>query len=61
LALAAFYSARNDAIANVLIVIAGLITVLMPTIWLDLLIGLLIFLLNAGAAKAVVNASRSNS
>ena len=61
LALAAFYSARNDAIANVFIVIAGLITIGFPTIWLDLLIGLLIFLLNAGAAKSVVKASQSSS
>lgn len=58
LVLAAYYSARNDAIANVLIVVSGLITLVSPSIWPDLLVGLLIFILNAGAAKSVVSASK---
>ena len=36
LVLAAYYSARNDAIGNVLIIISGLITLLTPSIWPDL-------------------------
>ena len=60
LVLAAYYSARNDAIGNVLIIISGLITLLTPSIWPDLLVGLLIFSLNAGAAKSVINASKAD-
>lgn len=59
LVLAAYYSSRNDAIVNVLIIISGLITLLAPSIWPDLLVGVLIFGLNAGAARAVIRASRN--
>ena len=59
LILAAYYSARNDALANVMIVLAGLITMVYPTIWLDLLIGLVIFGLNLGAAKAVIETAKN--
>ena len=58
LVMAAFYSARNDAIANLLIIGAGFITVLTPSIWPDLIIGIAIFVMNADAAKEVVEASR---
>ncbi len=61
LVLAAYYSARNDAIGNVLIIISGLITLLTPSIWPDLVVGLILFGLNTGAAKAVINASKSES
>jgi Co/Zn/Cd efflux system component len=60
LVLAAYYSARNDAIGNVLIIISGLITLVSPSIWPDLLVGLLIFTLNAGAAKSVISASKAD-
>lgn len=60
LVLAAYYSARNDAIGNVLIIVSGLITLVSPSIWPDLLVGLLIFILNAGAAKSVVSASKAD-
>ncbi len=60
LVLAAYYSARNDAIGNVLIIVSGLITLVSPSIWPDLLAGLLIFILNAGAAKSVVSASKAD-
>jgi Co/Zn/Cd efflux system component len=56
---AAFYSARNDAVANVLIISAGLFTLKYPSIWPDLLIGVVIFTINADAAKEVINASRN--
>ncbi len=59
LVLAAYYSARNDAIGNVLIIISGLITLITPSIWPDLLVGLLIFSLNAGAARSVIGASKA--
>ncbi len=61
LVLAAYYSARNDAIGNVLIIISGLITLLTPSIWPDLVVGLILFGLNTGAAKAVISASKSES
>ena len=58
LVMAAFYSARNDAIAKLLIIGAGFITVLTPSIWPDLIIGIAIFVMNADAAKEVIEASR---
>lgn len=58
LVMAAFFSARNDAIANLLIIIAGFVTVLSPSIWPDFIIGIAIFLMNADAAKVVIESSR---
>ena len=55
---AAFLSARNDAIANVAIIAAGLVTVVVRNAWPDLLVGLGIGALNAGAAKEVFEAAR---
>ena len=39
---AAFLSARNDAIANITIIIAGIITIFYPSIWPDIVVGLFI-------------------
>lgn len=58
LVMAAFYSARNDALANVAIITAGVITLFYPSILPDLLIGFLIFIMNADAAKEVISAAR---
>lgn len=56
---AAFLSARNDALANVAIVTAGLITAfLWPSAWPDLAVGLAIALMNADAAREVWEAAR---
>lgn len=55
---AAFLSARNDALANFAIIGAGLITMSLPTIWPDLIVGLGIALMNLDAARAVWNAAR---
>jgi Co/Zn/Cd efflux system component len=55
---AAFLSARNDAYANVAIVLAGLITAATLSAWPDLIVGLGIAVLNAGAAHEVVQAAR---
>jgi Co/Zn/Cd efflux system component len=56
---AAFLSARNDAFANVAIVAAGLVTAfLWPSAWPDLIVGLGIAALNAGAAREVWEAAR---
>ena len=57
---AAFLSARNDTLANVAIIGAGLITAfvwLSP--WPDLIVGLAIAALNAGAAREVWQAARA--
>lgn len=55
---AAFLSARNDALANVAIIGAGWATVVTVSGWPDLLVGLAIAALNAGAAHEVWEAAR---
>jgi Co/Zn/Cd efflux system component len=54
----AFLSARNDAIANVAIIAAGMMTAFYPTPWPDLAVGLGIFLMNLGAAREIWSAAR---
>jgi Co/Zn/Cd efflux system component len=58
---AAFLSARNDAFANLGIVAAAGVTVLWPSAWPDLLVGLAIFALNLGAAHEVYEAARKDA
>lgn len=56
---AAFLSARNDAVANVAIIAAGLVTALLwRSAWPDLMVGLGIAALNADAAREVWSAAR---
>jgi Co/Zn/Cd efflux system component len=55
---AAFLSARNDAVANIGIIGAGLLTVIWPTVWPDLAVGLAIAVMNADAARDVWAAAR---
>ena len=56
---AAFLSARNDALANIAIIAAGLVTAAVwRTAWPDLVVGLGIAALNADAAREVWNAAR---
>lgn len=51
---AAFLSARNDALANIAIIAAALVTAfLWPTAWPDLIVGLGIAVMNADAAREV--------
>lgn len=56
---AAFLSARNDALANVAIIAAGLITAYSLSAWPDLIIGLGIAAMNADAAREVWSAARA--
>ena len=56
---AAFLSARNDVLANVAIVAAGLATAATLSVWPDLIVGLAIAALNADAARQVMNAARA--
>jgi Co/Zn/Cd efflux system component len=53
LARAAFLSARNDVIANIAIIAAGLITALAPSAWPDLIVGIGVAAMNADAAREV--------
>ncbi|MBS0250451.1 MAG: cation transporter [Proteobacteria bacterium] len=55
---AAFLSARNDVAANVAIIAAGLMTSATHSHWPDLIVGLGIAALNAGAAHEVYEAAR---
>ena len=55
---AAWLCARNDALANVAILLAALVTLRSPTIWPDLIVGAGVFLLNLGAAGDVLEAAR---
>jgi Co/Zn/Cd efflux system component len=55
---AAFLSARNDVAANAAIIVAGLLTHATRSGWPDLVIGLGIAALNAGAAYEVFEAAR---
>jgi len=55
---AAFLSARNDVLANVAIVAAGLVTAATRSAWPDLIVGLGIFAMNLDAAREVYTAAR---
>ncbi|MEW6438505.1 MAG: cation transporter [Pseudomonadota bacterium] len=58
---AAFLSARNDTLANVAIIFAGVLTALLHSLWPDLIVGLGIGLLNAGAAWEVWEAAEGET
>lgn len=55
---AAFLSARNDAVANLAIVGAGLVTAATLSAWPDLIVGLAIAAMNADAAREVWEEAR---
>ena len=59
LAKAAFLSARNDVVANGAIIVAGVLTAYFASAWPDLITGIGIAALNAGAAREVWEAARS--
>jgi Co/Zn/Cd efflux system component len=56
---AAFLSARNDTLANLAIIAAGLLTAWLRSAWPDLVVGLGIAALNADAAREVWSAARA--
>ena len=56
---AAFLSSRNDVLANIAIIAAGLATAYMPSVWPDLIVGLGIVLMNADAARQVWTVARA--
>jgi Co/Zn/Cd efflux system component len=56
---AAFLSARNDVLANIAIILAGVVTAwLWHSPWPDIIVGVAIGLLNADAARQVWQAAR---
>lgn len=56
---AAFLSARNDALANIAIIAAGLVTAFVwRSAWPDLIVGLAIAAMNADAAREVWTVAR---
>lgn len=59
LAKAAFLSARNDVVSNAAIIVAGVLTAYFSSAWPDLITGIGIAALNAGAAREVWEAARS--
>ena len=58
LAKAAYLSARNDAIGNIAIILAGITTAFIASIWPDVIVGLGIFAINFSAARDVFIAAR---
>jgi Co/Zn/Cd efflux system component len=55
---AAFLSARNDVLANIAIIAAGVVTAtVLPSAWPDLIVGLAIAAMNADAAREVWQAA----
>jgi Co/Zn/Cd efflux system component len=55
---AAYLSARNDVLANVAIVITGVVTAYTLSAWPDQIIGIGIAVMNADAARDVYTAAR---
>jgi Co/Zn/Cd efflux system component len=58
---AAYLSARNDALANVAIIAAGLLTAAYPSVWPDVIVGLAIAAMNLDAAHEVWEAARGEN
>ena len=58
LARAAFLSARNDVLANIAIIVAGVVTWGTASMWPDIIVGLGIAWMNLDAAQEVWEAAR---
>lgn len=58
---AAYLSARNDVAANLAIIVAGLLTQALGSIWPDIVAGLGIAAMNADAAREVFEAAQGES
>ena len=56
---AAYLSARNDAVANVAIIAAGIATAATVSVWPDVIVGLGIFAINLDAAREVFLVART--
>ena len=51
----AFLSARNDALANIAIILTGIITFFYPSIWPDIVVGIFIAYIRAESALEIFN------
>lgn len=58
---AAFLSARNDALANIGIIAAGLLTAAHPSVWPDVVVGVIIAAMNIDAAHEVWEAAHQEA
>ncbi len=58
---AACLSARNDVLANLIVIAAGIIIITYPSIWPDLIAGLIIFLINFYTAYKVYQLANSEN
>jgi Co/Zn/Cd efflux system component len=56
---AAFLSARNDAVANLAVMLAGGLTLAFRSVWPDLIVGAGIAVMNADAAREIWEAARA--
>ena len=56
---AAYFSARNDAVSNVLIILAGAVTLVWVSAVPDLIVGAVIFVMNADSARDILHAARA--
>ncbi|WP_282838002.1 hypothetical protein [Microbacterium flavum] len=59
--IAAWLSARNDALANLAIILVDILTIWFVPGWLDIIVGVGIGILNADAARAVWKAARAKT
>jgi len=57
LAKAAYFSARNDAVSNILIIFAGIVTLFWISALPDLIVGTVIFIMNADSARVILKAA----
>lgn len=55
----AWLAARNDVLANALIICAGVVTLFAPSVWPDVLVGVVMAFINARAAKEVLEQARA--
>ncbi len=57
---AAFLSARNDTICNIIIIITGFLTLLHHSIWYDLIVGISITLINGESALKIFKSAQKD-
>ncbi|WP_296140443.1 cation transporter [uncultured Tessaracoccus sp.] len=55
----AWLAARNDVLANVLIILAGVVTIWWASAWPDVVVGLVLVVINVSAAKEVFEQARA--
>lgn len=55
----AWLAARNDVLANILILCAGVITIFWFSIWPDVVVGVIVGVINLSAAKEVLEQARA--